>query len=234
MSVTFSILDFETTGIEPDDQIVEVGVTQLAFDPMTLERVIGPPMAKLFKPTIPIPPQAMAVHHITNEDVAGLEPCSQGDIAAAIAGAEFVVAHNAAYEQQYMDPALLEGRHLICTYKCSLHIWPEAPAHNLQTLRYWKGLPVDEDLAWPPHRAAPDTHVTAHLLSAMLVTERVNDLVQWTKMPRLHLTCPIGDFRGKPWSEVRHDFLIWIVNKAGMEADIVAGARAEIEKRSHR
>ena len=47
----------------------------------------------------------------------------------------------------------------------ALRVWPEAPRHSNQVLRYWRGMRLDHARAMPPHRAGPDAWVTAHILA---------------------------------------------------------------------
>jgi len=57
------LLDLETTDLMPDDHVVEIAAVDLIGDQ------IVPIGSNVVRPTIPIPPQASAIHHITNEDV---------------------------------------------------------------------------------------------------------------------------------------------------------------------
>ena len=60
--------DLETTGTNiSTDRIVEISVVKVLPDG-NIDR--GKPFTKRINPTIPIPAEATAVHHITNEDVA--------------------------------------------------------------------------------------------------------------------------------------------------------------------
>jgi DNA polymerase-3 subunit epsilon len=60
--------DLETTGTNiSTDRIVEISVVKVMPDG-SIDR--GKPFTKRINPTIPIPAEATAVHHITNEDVA--------------------------------------------------------------------------------------------------------------------------------------------------------------------
>jgi exodeoxyribonuclease X len=61
--VHFRVLDVETTGLGPDDAVVEIGAVDLVDDQVV---IVG---SDLVRPPISIPPQASAVHHITDNDV---------------------------------------------------------------------------------------------------------------------------------------------------------------------
>src|SRR3954454_21015846 len=59
----FRVLDLETTGISPDDAVVEIAAVDLVGREIV---IIG---SDLVRPQTKIPPQPSAVHHITDEDV---------------------------------------------------------------------------------------------------------------------------------------------------------------------
>lgn len=220
------VVDFETTGVEPPAEVCEVGFCDLHLE----ERKIDPPNWRLCG-VQSMPPEVRAIHHIPFEECRGLEPfnsewMSSSDVSA-------FAAHNAAFEVKFFTPTIP----VICTYKAALRVWPTAPAHNNGTLRYWlqdQGLIAPEhSLTQPAHRAGPDAYVTANILSALFnagVTGR--EMVAWTKEPPLLPTCPIGKFRGKPWSEVEAGFLGWMLRQETMEDDLKWNSRQEIARRS--
>jgi exodeoxyribonuclease X len=86
----------------------------------------------------------------------------------------------------------------ICTFKVARRLWPrEAPAHGNGPLRYWledRGeIACDEAKAYPPHRAGPDTYVTANILRHMLTLTTASQMVAWTKEPVLQPTILFGN-----------------------------------------
>lgn len=90
----------------------------------------------------------------------------------------------------------------------------------------------DHALTQPAHRAGPDAYVTAHILLALFDAGATGkDMVQWTKEPRLLPTCPLGKFRGVPWSEVEAGFLGWMLRQPTMEEDLKWNAQREITRR---
>jgi exodeoxyribonuclease X len=143
-----------------------------------------------------------------------------------------LVAHNASFEGLWFTPDLIGQTPLICTLKAASRIWPEAPGHSNQVLRYRLDLQLDDRLADPPHRAEPDAYVTAHILMRILSQASVDDLVRWTAEPRVMATCPIGqEWRGKPWVAVDQGFLRWVVGKTDIAADIRWNAQRELDRR---
>ena len=112
--------------------------------------------------------------------------------------------------------------------------------HNNFGLLYWladEGLVEIEDRALisPPHRAKPDSYATALIMQAIIKAKITGkELVQWTREPALYPRCPIGEHRGKPWSEVDSGFLRWMVGKRDLDRDYQFCANKELERRAKR
>ncbi|MEI6439018.1 MAG: 3'-5' exonuclease [Alphaproteobacteria bacterium] len=226
------VIDFETTGMEPPAVVVEVGIcdlTQMADGSWCVEEQDS----WLCGGVDVMPPEVRAVHHISLLDLDGLEPFNRTDIfSGALPSA--LVSHNMDFEAKFLGP---HGLPEICTLKAALRVWPQAPGHSNQVLRYWledQGLlSLDDVDAMPPHRAGPDAYVTAHILKALFAAGATGrDMVTWTKEPRLLPTCPIGKFRGKPWAEVEGGFLSWMLKQPDMDADLKWNASRELDRRS--
>ncbi len=136
------------------------------------------------------------------------------------AGVDVFVAHKWSFEAQWLGEHL-QGRPAICTYKAALRVWPEAPAHSNQILRYWlKPRGLDPSLASPPHRALPDAIVTAHILRELLRVATVEELIAWTHEPVLLPRVMFGRHRGCSWSDVPADYLTWVVERSELGPDI--------------
>jgi exodeoxyribonuclease X len=87
-------------------------------------------------------------------------------------------------------------------------------------------------LANPAHRAGPDAWVTAHLLIDLLKESTVEQMIQWTREPRRLDKIPFGKHRGSRWAEAPADYLRWMSGLSDMDADVVAAARQELERRA--
>lgn len=213
------VIDLETTGTEPPQaEVCEVGLCDLHLN----ERRIDAPMSWLCGVTA-MPPEARAVHHISGSECQGLAPFDPAALWRTPCHA--AAAHNAEFEAGFVVPPVP----MICTYKVALRVWPDAPAHNNGTLRYWL---EDAGLTQPAHRAGPDAHTTAHVLLALFDAGATFDqMVAWSQEPRVMPVCPIGKFRGKPWAEVERGFLDWMLRQADMEADLKWNARRETDRR---
>jgi exodeoxyribonuclease X len=224
------IVDLETTSTAPPGEVCEVGYCDLTFTGGQWS--VGEPVSWLCG-VLEIPPETQAVHHIAPEDVAGLPAFDVASFVESSSHVALFAAHNAAFEQQWIDCDIPS---FLCTYKAALRVWPEAPAHNNGTLRYWLArqglLTLEHEKAMPPHRAGPDAYVTAHVLKALLTRATGREMVAWTREPCLYPTCPIGkEWRGKPWAEVDAGFLGWMLRQPDMEADLHWNAQRELDRR---
>lgn len=241
-----TVVDLETTGHDPnEDRPIEIGWCRLwatgtdrCGEPAHWGDV-GPAIhAQLVDPGRPIPPESSAVHHLIDDDVRGAQPWgAMLDLfERRLDGAVALAAHNAKFERQWLTPLVTGDRPWICTWKCALRAWPDAPGHASQVLRYWlapRGL--SRDLATPAHRAGPDAYVAAHLLRALLQQESLATLLKWSEEPALLPRVPFGrtppdGWRGCPWSEVDDAFLMWILRR-DFDEDVRFAARIEHERR---
>lgn len=226
------VVDIETTGMEPPAEIIEFGYADLLLEAGGAS--ITPPTAWLYRPLNGIPPETMAVHHLTPADFPPeMAPATPGHLRAAIAhgGApDVLVAHNCAFERKFLGPDITGATPWICTYKAAMHVWPDAPMHGNQVLRYWRGLALDPVLAMPPHRAGPDAWVTANLLLELLRLTTVELMITWSEQPRPMPTLPFGKHRGATWSQVPADYLRWMLGQ-DMDPEVLWHVRAELGRR---
>lgn len=238
--VVIRSIDFETTAKEPADaEIIEIGITDALLDVATKEVVIRHHGSRLYNAARGIPVEVQAIHHIQPHMVAGMPLCDPDTLKAVALGdmgdgpPNFMCAHNAAYERHWLTDEVCGDVRWIDTFKCALRIWEDAPGHSNQVLKYHLGLGhLPEALCMPPHRAAPDSYVTAHILEKMLETERVSHLVHWTTLPRYYATCPLPKHKGKRWCDIPHDYLVWIIGPGNqIDADLKYAAQCEIDNR---
>lgn len=199
-------IDTETTGITPEDSVVEIG-----WCPITPDNggwIASAPQSVITNPHRPSDIHALAIHHILDEEAAcGIEV--DVAIARAIDGADVLVAHVAKFEQQFIKT----DKPWICSWKVACHLAPHAPGHSLQVLRYWLKLKVDPVLALPPHRAGPDAFVCAHLLARMLAKISIEEMIEISSRPCLLPKLRFGKHEGIPLAEVPKDYLRWIMTQ---------------------
>jgi len=227
---TARVIDYETTGTPDDDsaEIIEVGF----YDIDLTTRQITNQFQTVIRPRGEIPPVTMAVHHLTIDDVKD-GPEAREIMDTVLDGADVFVAHNAKFEQHFTPDSKTPW---ICTYKVARVVWPDAPGHGNQVLRYW--LDVDGDaefdrtFASPPHRALPDAYVTAHIFFRLLKAKTVEEMIHISKYPALLKTMNFGKHKGTTFEDAPLDYLDWIVTKSDMDEDTKFTAKYWIKKRA--
>ena len=228
------VVDLETTGGDRSAEIIEVGVVDVVRDGADGWRAL-PPVSKLFRPRGEISFHAMAVHHLTPEDFRDSDPhCDEFRLREMLMGepADVMVAHSARFERGFIADTATGGLPWICTVRAAKQVWPQAPGHSNQVLRYWRGLRLDPALAQPAHRAGPDAWVTAHILIDLLKEATVEQMLEWTREPRRLDRIPFGKHRGRVWAEAPDDYLRWMAGQGDMDAEVVAAARQELDRRA--
>ena len=225
----FLVIDTETTGLDPAvDRVVEFAVAELNMAEGTLRS-----SSWLVNPERAIPPEASAVHHLVDEDVA-----LAGDLGTVLDLAEYrfehrdaiLAAHNAAFDAGFLPKG---WKPTVCTLRLARHLWPEMPKHTNQYLRYALKLEVPGAKGLAAHRAEADALVTATLLRRELEElERQHpglmaswgggdELAAWANRPVLLTTCFFGSkHRGVAWADVPKDYLNWVIrNVSDLDAD---------------
>ena len=231
------VIDFETTGFEPPEaEVVEVGITDLILDQDGSS--VSETTSVLCGAERPCPPAVRAVHHIQPHELEGRPVFMPEIMVASLSQAEAWVAHNCAFEQKFL-PAIVTGPvPWICTYKVAVRLFPDLASHSNFALYYHfvdEGLiEADMERAQPAHRAGPDTYVTARNLQVMLEMATIEQMIEWTKMPRLISVLQFGKHKGMKLAEVPYDYLSWLAFKSDMDEDTKWNARQEIDRRSHR
>lgn len=235
-------IDFETTGEpkEGDPQAVcEVGWqdVEVATDPAgaVVAAALGGGRAMLVDPGRPVDHEARAVHHIDDADLAGAPPPHEAFRHLMIGPPDFFCAHNADFERAFFGGGDVP---FICTYKVAVRVWPDAPSHGLQVLRYWLALDIDQTLGLPAHRAGPDAYVGAALMARILLDPGsppdLATMVRWSSGPALLPRIGFGKHRGEKWSDLPSDYLRWILDKSDLDRDAKANARHWLRQRGER
>ena len=222
--MTYIAIDTETTGPDPDEcSLVEIGMYGK-----------GVQSSHLVDPGVDIPPSASAVHHITNNHVQG---CDSPDVV--ISGLmnhgrfhpeDTLIAHNAKFDRPVLERAgVPDHLNWICTYKVAMVAWPEAPAHNLQTLRYWRGLDDPPEDMGHPHRALYDAFCCYHLWEELSKDVPVHDMLDITANPILLPNVRFGKHQGKAFKDVPKGYLEWITGQ-DFDEDVMFTAKHWLEQ----
>lgn len=230
----YMVVDLETTDREPGNAHVVEAAIVVMFGADVLYH-----QSWLFKPPVPIPAQTSAVHHIIDADVEHTPAWEEAAPrltelfrGAAAKNRLVLAAHNADVEKHFIDK-LAPGAEWICTYKCALRSWPDAPSHSNEGLRYFLKFPgIGRSYRQQPHSALHDANVTTLLLRELLTRHDIETLLQWSRDGAVLPRCPIGKYRDLKWEDIPFDYLEWIVYKAtDMRADVLNTAKLEIDRR---
>ena len=250
-------LDVETTGLEPTDKIVEIGLIDIEESGVGPSNgfYLGDAASSLIDPKIPIPIPAMAVHHITDEMVMGVpdDPATtlmdmifmdtvsmenKGDFP------DFIVAHNAKFDRQFIDPLIDEysqrdNFQWICTYKVAAHLYRDAPSHKNAAVFYYlelhRGIYSHLVKGVNLHRAAPDAAITAAIFCEMTRKLTLDEMVEISSKPTLQSKIGFGKHRGKSWDDIDMGYINWILSKSeDFDEDVVYTARCQKIERSTR
>ena len=222
-------VDAETCGFPPDDgQIVEVGWTDIY--PKGDGWVVSEPSAMLINPERAIPAVSSAIHHIVDEDVKDA-PLLIDAIAASDLVRDDVfafVAHRATFERAVLP---LGDVRWICSWKISVTLAPNAPSHSNQALRYFLKLNLDREKASPPHRAGPDSYVTAHLIARALAKMTPEQMIEVTAAPLLLPKLHFGKHAGEPCASIPADYWEWILKNVIDDEDVQFTAKTYLADR---
>lgn len=225
------VVDSETTGVGPTDKAVEVA----GF--YCVDNEIVKSYQSLVNPGIPIPPEASAVHHLTDEDVADAPDIEEAMVPFFDEEFDFVVAHQASFDKRMMPFA---NAPWACSLKMARAVYPNATMHKNMYLYYWLKLPkLVHSIGLNAHRALFDseatTHLFQHLLTKATSDDPIESIIRLSNNPTLLKTCKLKKHLDKPWSEVPRDYLNWILNPKvphpqPFDEDIVFTARHYYER----
>jgi len=205
--------DTETTGIKADrDRIIEIA----AYDP-----VRNLSFEKFVNPGSPIPPEATAIHHITDEMIASAPSFAQ-------VGAEFIefcegdvvlIAHNndnfdvhflrKEFERYSVEMPTWK---FLDSLKWALRYRPDLPRHTLQFLREIYGITANN-----AHRALDDVIVLHQIFQSMIDDLSIDDVFALLNKPRLVQIMPFGKHQGQHLSQLPRTYIQWLASSGAFD-----------------
>ncbi len=211
--------DTETTGNEAKDFLCQIAWKEQGKNEMK---------SGLFKPPFPVPPEASAVHHISNKMLADKPIFKDSPLwkeTKEIFENENTVpvAHNTIFDLGMIKKEDIIPKQFICTLRVSRELDTEnkLPKYNLQYLRYALDLDIDENAA--AHSADGDVLVLEKLFERLLakMIEREGDqeqaikkMIEISSHPSILKTFNFGKHTGKTISEVSKidpGYLDWLL-----------------------
>jgi DNA polymerase-3 subunit epsilon len=221
--------DTETTGTKPDeDRIVEIA----AYDP-----VRNATFVRFVNPGIPIPKEATAIHHISDEMVKDapnfkiiakefMEFCSDEMVLIAHNNDSFDI-HFLRNEFKRAGLSFPEWQFLD-TLKWARRYRPDLPRHGLQFLRETYDIPENN-----AHRALDDVMVLYQLFSKMiddLTMEQILELLKRPEREREISLMPFGKHQGLPLQEVPKNYIRWLADSGALAKEENKPLKLSLEK----
>lgn len=198
--------DTETTGLRPDkDRVIEIA----AYDPIKKRS-----FAKLVNPGCPIPPEATAIHKITDDMVASSPTFAQvaKEFAEFCEGDVVLVAHNNdAFDVHFLryefarHSVEMPAWRFLDSLKWARRYRKDLPRHTLQFLREIYGLAANN-----AHRALDDVIVLENVFSMMTDDLTIDQIYSLLNQPRELIHMPFGKHQGKPLQDLPRDYVRWM------------------------
>jgi DNA polymerase III epsilon subunit-like protein len=218
MSKNLIFFDTETTGNTEKDFLC-----QIAY------KTGNETFCELYKPSIKIPPEASAVHHITNKMIADKPAFAKSSdkekIKKLFEGENnLVVAHNAIFDLMMIKKEGIEPKEFICTLRMARYLDPEGKIerYNLQYLRYLLEIEIEATA----HDAMGDVLVLEKLFERlkkkMVESENLDEekaiekMIEISSRPTLLKYINFGKHSGKEVREVAKtdpSYLEWLLKQ---------------------
>lgn len=218
-------LDTETTGNEPKKDFL----CQLAY------KTDDETFNQLYKPSIPIPPEASAITHITNKHVADRPAFKESPEYKKIKSLledknSVMVAHNNKFDFEILKNEDITASNTICTLRVARALDKNniIPQYRLQYLRYY----LDIDIKAEAHDALGDVLVLEKLYERLLdkiikedgttKEEAINKMIDISSRPSLMNIFNFGKHSGKTVSDVAQmdrGYLEWMLTQKEQNPD---------------
>lgn len=200
------VLDFETTGLQPGYQPVEIAWIEFDEQMNPLEEVHS-----LIDPRIPIEPGAQRTHGITPQMVTGKPTLSE--FLSTHHPEKFtnehvlVVAHNARYDVPMFELFCRQITSL-CTMQLAQSLFPDAPDHRLQTIVEHLGVEII-----PNHRALADASACLEVLRSIArgASANIDQLLVMSRRTSLESLMPFGKHKGTKLKDLPDSYVAWCI-----------------------
>lgn len=207
--------DTETTGIKYESEhIIELA----AYDPLNQASFV-----QLINPGRPIPPEATAIHKITDDMVAEAPVFEKAAIEFIkfCEGDVILIAHNNdTFDLLFMREEFkrcnmaMPSWRFLDSLKWSRRYRPDLPRHTLQFLREIYGIPPNN-----AHRALDDVIVLHQVFSLLTDDISIDTAYGLLNRPKQIQHMPFGKHQGLPLAQVPLDYVKWLSKNGVFEKE---------------
>jgi DNA polymerase-3 subunit epsilon len=205
--------DTETTGIRTEkDRIIEIA----AFDPL-----LNRSFEQLINPGCPIPPEATAIHKISDEMVANSPSfgAAAQNFVQFCEGDVILIAHNNdSFDMPFIrcefnrNGVPFPAWPFLDSLKWARRYRPDLPRHTLQFLREIYGIKANN-----AHRALDDVLVLENVFRQMTDDLSIEQVCSLLNQPKEIRFMPFGKHQGKPLSSLPGDYIRWLDGSGALD-----------------
>ncbi len=218
--------DTETTGVRSDkDRIIELA----AYDP-----VLDKTFVQLVNPGMNIPPEATAIHKITDAMVSSAPSFAETAplFVDFCSGDTVLIAHNNdTFDKLFLEKEFKRAEqempswHFIDSLKWARKYRPDLPRHTLQSLRELYGIEANQ-----AHRALDDVKILHQVFSYMIDDLSMETVIELLSRSTNVNRMPFGKHQGKALDEVPRNYVAWLKDGGAFDKPENSELKASFEK----
>jgi exodeoxyribonuclease X len=212
------LIDTECTGLK-EPQPIEVAWMGLQDD---LKQAHAAPHTQRYKPSKPIDYGAMAMHHITMDDLEDCLPVAQLEIPP---GMEYMVGHNVDYDWDALGKPEVKR---ICTLALARFAWPDLDSHSLGALMYFLKGPEAKAYVVGAHSAHADVVMNLYVLVALVAALNITGVEyawQISERARVPTVMSFGKHKGSKIAEIPRDYKEWALRQPDFDPYVLQAFR---------
>lgn len=187
------ILDAETTGLEADDEVVELAMLRFQYDEygiLNLREVFN----GVREPSKPMSEEAARVTGITAQELEG-QTIRTEDITRLLDGVDIVVAHHAAFDRKMVERTFPDAGFDKMAWHCSMdQVDWSARGEKGRSLEV---LALNRGYVYGSHRADADVIATAFVLSGDEASSPFSEMLKAGSRDTIHIIAKDSPFSAK-------------------------------------